>query len=117
MRLRDEERDLNPERYHDEDFVFAETGDDLPGYPTYIKKIENRMARLLKLAGLNEDLTPHSLRHTHVSLLAQAGVELHEIMDRLGHKDDDTTKHVYLHVTKRKKKEASRKFDELLRGL
>jgi len=113
---RDKERDRLQDRYHDQDFVFAEYGDDLPGYPMYVKKIEIRMARLLKLAGLNQDLTPHSLRHTHTSLLAEAGVELQDIMDRLGHSDDDTTKNIYLHVTKPKKKEASRKFAELMRG-
>lgn len=29
------------------------------------------MKRLLKFAGLNQKLTPHSLRHTHTSLLAE----------------------------------------------
>ena len=75
------------------------------------------MIRLLKIAGLNQDLTPHSLRHTHVSLLAEAGVSLPDIMDRLGHGDDDTTKLIYLHVTKKKKKEASQRFAELMRNL
>lgn len=102
--------------YYDKDFVFAKMDINL-GYPLYIKAIENRMRRLLKLAGLNESLTPHSLRHTHTSLLAEAGVELHEIMDRLGHKDDETTKNVYLHVTNTKKQEASHKFAELMRSL
>ncbi|TEB13421.1 tyrosine-type recombinase/integrase [Pelotomaculum propionicicum] len=102
--------------YHDEDFVFAKTKKH-PGYPETIKKIEIRMTRLLKLAKLNETLTPHSLRHTHTSLLAEAGVGLPEIMDRLGHTDDDTTKRIYLHVTKTMKKEASQKFSELMRSL
>lgn len=102
--------------YYDKDFVFAKMDINL-GYPLYIKAIENRMRRLLKLAGLNKSLTPHSLRHTHTSLLAEAGVELHEIMDRLGHKDDETTKNVYLHVTNTKKQEASHKFAELMRSL
>lgn len=102
--------------YHNKDFVFVDM-DKNHGYPIYIKKIENRMKRLLKLAGLNETLTPHSLRHSHCSLLAEAGVPLQDIMDRLGHKDDDTTKNVYLHVTKAKKKEASHKFGELMRSL
>lgn len=102
--------------YHDKGFIFAYS-EDLPGYPYYIKFIENRMARLLKLAGLNQELTPHSLRHTHVSLLAEAGVSLPDIMDRLGHEDDETTRLVYLHVTKTKKKEASQKFSELMRNL
>lgn len=102
--------------YHDEGFVFAKTTRH-PGYPEIIKKIELRMARLLKLAKLNEALTPHSLRHTHTSLLAEAGVGLPEIMDRLGHTDDDTTKRIYLHVTKTMRKEASQKFSELMRSL
>lgn len=102
--------------YHDEDFVFAMTGKH-PGYPIFLKTIENRMARLLKLAELNTDLTPHSLRHTHTSLLSEAGVPLEEIMDRLGHQDDDTTKIVYLHVTKTRKKEASKKFGDLMKNV
>jgi integrase len=100
--------------YYDHDFVIAQMDGDR-GYPEYIKKIENRMRRLLKYAGIKTDLTPHSLRHTHCSLLAEAGVPLHEIQDRLGHKDDNTTKHIYLHVTKAKKKEASFKFSEILK--
>lgn len=103
--------------YHDGDFVIAKTDALNAGYPEFIKTIENRMRRLLKLAGLNEKLTPHSLRHTHTSLLAEAGVGLTEIMERLGHKDDDTTRNVYMHVTKTMKKEASQKFAELMRSL
>ena len=102
--------------YHNKDFIFAMT-DKNYGYPVYIKKIENRMARLLKLSRLNEELTPHSLRHTHTSLLAEAKVGLEEIMERLGHADDEITRRVYLHVTKTMKKEASQKFSELMRSL
>lgn len=100
--------------YHDKDFVFVNSK-RYPGYPYLIKIIEERMARILRLAGLNKDLTPHSLRHTHTSLLAEAGATLPEIMDRLGHINDDTTKIIYLHVTKPKKKETSQKFSELMK--
>ena len=102
--------------YHNKDFIFAMT-DKNYGYPIYVKKIENRMARLLKLTGLNQELTPHSLRHTHTSLLAEAKVGLEEIMERLGHADDEITRRVYLHVTKTMKKEASQKFSELMKNL
>jgi integrase len=104
------------ESYLDEGFIFAKK-EKQPGYPIFVKTVENRMARLLKLAGLNSELTPHSLRHTHTSLLAEAKVGLEEIMDRLGHCDDATTKNVYLHVTKEMKKEASHKFAQLMRNL
>lgn len=101
--------------YHDKDFIF--TSIKYPGYPIYIKFIENRMARILKQAGLSAELTPHSLRHTHTSLLAEAGASLEAIMERLGHSDDEVTKKVYLHVTKAVKKETSQKFSELMRSL
>lgn len=106
----------NRKTYYDKDFVFAKL-ESYPGYPELIKTIENRMRRLLKLSDLNMDLTPHSLRHTHTSLLAEAGVSLPQIMERLGHKDEDTTKNVYLHVTKEMKKEASIKFGRLMENL
>lgn len=102
--------------YHDQDFVFAQLNNN-PGYPVYLKLIRVRIHRLLKLAGLNENLTPHSLRHTHTSLLAEADVNLEVIMQRLGHSDDEVTKNIYLHVTKPKKKEASQKFSELMSNL
>nr|WP_256467916.1 tyrosine-type recombinase/integrase [Rummeliibacillus sp. G93] len=58
-----------------------------------------------------------TLRHTHISLLAEAGVALKQIMDRIGHSEDQITKIVYLHVTKEMKKEASQKFLQLMRSL
>jgi integrase len=104
------------DKYHDEDFVFTQ---DLkyPGYPENPYKFERCMTRILKIAGLNESPTPHSLRHTHTSLLAEAGVDLELIMERLGHKSDRVTREIYLHVTKTRKKEASQKFAELMKGL
>ncbi|WP_333595509.1 site-specific integrase [Anaerospora hongkongensis] len=105
----------NKNIWHDKGFLF--TSDKYPGYPAYVKLFEGRMARLLKISGLNPDLTPHSLRHTHTSLLAEAKVGLEEIMERLGHTDDDITRRIYLHVTKTMKKEAAHKFDQLMNGL
>lgn len=102
--------------YYDEDFIFAKTS-RYPGYPIFIKTVETRMKRLLKIAGLNQTLTPHSLRHTHTSLLSEAGVGFEEIKDRLGHTEDRTTRNIYLHVTKELKKEASQKFGQLMRSL
>ena len=106
----------NRNSYYDKDFIFTKEVEYL-GYPELIKTIERRMYRILKLAKLNICLTPHSLRHTHTSLLAEAGVSLPEIMERLGHKDDETTRIVYMHTTKAMKKEASQKFSELMKSL
>lgn len=106
------------DEYYKEDFVFGRMFGPYYGYPHFIKTIENRMAAILrKIPEIEKHLTPHSLRHTHTSLLAEAGVELLQIMDRLGHSDDETTTQVYLHITKDRKKEASQKFGELMRSL
>ncbi|RUS42255.1 site-specific integrase [Cohnella sp. AR92] len=103
--------------YLDEGYVFVVENNKYPGYPISPHYVRGRMTRLLKRAELDETLTPHSLRHTHTSLLAEARVELPAIMERLGHEDDATTKKIYLHVTKAIKREASQRFSELMRSI
>ncbi|WP_438498070.1 tyrosine-type recombinase/integrase [Paenibacillus sp. IHBB 3054] len=98
------------------EFVFINTR-TFPGYQITAGRMRSRMKDFLKLAGLSEDLSPHSLRHTHVSLLAEARIALEVIQERLGHKNDEITKAIYLHVTKKLKTEAPEKFEELLNGL
>ncbi|QJD87584.1 site-specific integrase [Cohnella herbarum] len=102
--------------YLDKDYVFARE-DTLLGYPISRGSVHKRMTTLLKYAGLNTALSPHSMRHTHTSLMAEAGVSIEAIMERLGHKSDRVTKDIYLHVTKTRKKEAVQKLDELMNGL
>jgi integrase len=106
----------NRDTYHDKDFIFAKENIE-HGYPEHVNTIGRHMRSILKKAGLNTSLTPHSLRHTHTSLLAEAGVSLPEVMERLGHKNARTTILVYTHTTKAMKKEASRKFGELMKSL
>ena len=50
---------------------------------------------------LGRQITPHTLRHTHASLLAAAGVSLEAISRRLGHADSTITREVYFHVTEK----------------
>lgn len=102
--------------YTNKNYVFANVNRH-PGYPLLIKFIESRMERVLKKTDLNLNVTPHSLRHTHTSLLAEAGVDLDEIMDRLGHQDDETTRRVYLHITEGRKQEAADKFSNFMGNL
>ncbi|PKG28772.1 site-specific integrase [Cytobacillus horneckiae] len=45
-------------------------------------------------------ITIHGLRHTHASMLFEAGASIKEVQARLGHKDIQTTMNVYTHVTK-----------------
>ncbi len=59
-------------------------------------------------------ITPHGLRHTHCSLLFEAGALLKEVQDRLGHSDVKTTMDIYTHVTQKAKEGAIQKFSTYL---
>lgn len=58
-----------------------------------IKKAFGRACERAKL----DDVTPHTLRHTCASWLAQSGVSMMVIARYLGHKDSRTTERVYAH--------------------
>lgn len=62
-------------------------------YAKYMREVSKKV--------IGREITPHILRHTHVSLLAEAGVPLEAISRRLGHSGSKVTKEVYMHVTKR----------------
>ncbi|WP_431029647.1 tyrosine-type recombinase/integrase [Lysinibacillus sp. LZ02] len=59
-------------------------------------------------------ITTHGLRHTHCSLLFEAGASIKEVQDRLGHSDALITMNIYAHVTKKAKEEAIQKFEKYL---
>lgn len=99
--------------YVDNNFIFA-TND---GYPKTIKHLSIRLQRLLKKTSIKKQITPHSFRHTHTSLLIEANVHIKEIQERLGHSDIKTTMDIYAHMTKNIKKEASKKFSDLMKDL
>ncbi|PIC80701.1 site-specific integrase [Sporosarcina sp. P18a] len=61
-----------------------------------------------------EPITTHGLRHTHCSLLFEAGATIKEVQVRLGHKDVKTTLDVYAHVTKKAKASTIEKFNNYL---
>ena len=52
----------------------------------------------------------HGFRHTHASLLFDAGVSMKDVKNRLGHSDITTTMNIYTHVTKDKAKETATNF-------
>ena len=65
----------------------------------------------------SKKIHPHMLRHTHASLLAEAGVSLETIQERLGHANDTITRQVYLHVTEKQKENAAKVFSEYMKEL
>lgn len=61
-----------------------------------------------------KSITPHGFRHTHASLLAEAGASLKEIQDRLGHADIQTTANIYTHVTENLRDNTAEKIAKLM---
>lgn len=61
-----------------------------------------------------DTITTHGLRHTHCSLLFEAGASLKEVQVRLGHSDVKTTMDIYTHVTQKAKEEAVLKFSSYM---
>lgn len=59
-------------------------------------------------------ISAHGFRHTHATLLLEAGLNIKDVQERLEHSDIKTTLGIYSHVTEAKKKETSIKFADFL---
>lgn len=77
------------------DYIFVTDG-GLPYDSHYINKV-------LKKVEFHKHVSTHTFRHTHISLLAESGVSLKAIMERVGHNEPRTTLAVYTHVTNKMK--------------
>ncbi|AEB29578.1 putative phage integrase [Carnobacterium sp. 17-4] len=72
-------------------------------------KVGKYLDRLVNLYELKR-ITPHGFRHTHCSLLFEAGASVKEVQDRLGHSNIQTTMNIYAHVTEKAKENTADKF-------
>lgn len=107
-----ENKKNNPE-FHDANFVFCRDN----GYPFIQKNVLIRMERLLKKTSIKKEATPHIFRHTHISMLSEAGVDLKTIMKRVGHDDPNTTLRIYTHVTEKMRMDANEKIKIYYSGI
>lgn len=91
--LENKRRSLWFEGYIDHGYIFTSSS----GNPYDIQFL-NRRLKGVHIEG--KHLTTHIFRHTHISMLAELGVPLKTIMQRVGHNDPNTTLSIYTHVTK-----------------
>lgn len=71
--------------------------------------------KIYKAYGINDVSGTHILRHTHITMLVEAGVDLPVIMERVGHSNINITLDIYTHVTKKMQKQSDDKINEYFR--
>ncbi len=96
--------------YHDHDLVFCQ--DD--GEPLHPDTPSKWFPKYLAKIGLSP-INFHCLRHSHASLLINAGAEPKTISERLGHSSIRVTYDVYGHLFAGRQTEALEKMSDLLR--
>ncbi|MDR7207952.1 site-specific integrase [Priestia megaterium] len=87
------------------------TRDD--GSPMRLAYLNDKLSTVIKKHKLNR-ITIHGLRHTHASLLFEAGASIKEVQERLGHSDIQMTMNIYTHVTDDLKEQTAEKFQRYI---
>ena len=80
--------------YNDQGYIFTNKKGNPIDYRTFAPTLK-RAARVC----IDNPVTSHWLRHTHISILAEMNVPIKTVMDRVGHTDESTTIRIYTHVT------------------
>ena len=96
----------------DLDLVFCRPG----GSPEDPNVIGRRFVRRVRGLGTVPAIALHGLRHTHATLLLEAGVDVKTVSERLGHDNVQTTLQLYGHVTQGMRSNAAARFGALLAG-
>ena len=86
------------------------------GRPCWPVTVRSKFRALCKRAGLGEGWHPHEQRHTFVSVLSHAGVDVDSIADAAGHINSNVTRTVYRHVLADKLSAAATVMDATFRA-
>lgn len=71
------------------------------GTPIQTSALNTFLRHAKKELEINKPLSSHIFRHTYISKLAELGVPLYVIQQRVGHSNSRITEEIYLHVTKK----------------
>lgn len=94
--------------YNDSNFVCTWDNGN-PVVPGYIKYRSRKLSD-----DLGFPYSFHSLRHTHATMLLEAGEKLKVVQERLGHAKLSTTADTYMHVTEEMRNDTAIRFEDYL---
>lgn len=104
--------------------LFSEVGREAPSvvFATPTRKYQNTAIRQEALDRRLKEIdcprfTFHAFRHTHASLLLNAGISYKELQYRLGHATLAMTMDIYSHLSKDKEKEAVSYYEKAINSL
>lgn len=104
-----EQRLINGDRWINSNRLFIKEN-GLPLYPNTVNEWLQAIIQKHKL----KHFTPHSLRHTNITLQIMAGVPIKQISQRAGHSQTSTTSNIYAHSIKTADEIASQVLDDIL---
>lgn len=97
--LRDPQYREQWEKFLEEPLFLNKNGD-----PLTTRSVARKLDGYLEEAGLNERVSPHTLRHCFATHLLDSGADIRSIQELLGHKNIVTTQ-IYTHVSTEKLRE------------
>lgn len=68
------------------------------------------------LASMPEQVTPHTLRRTYISLLLAGGADVPWVMAQVGHTDPKVTLQIYAQVVQSQRRDYGTKVDQMIHG-